>query len=481
MCLPPNELAFDEYLLNTTAGTYEYIFSYDTTLPRCSEQHLLPNGTAVCKLCNFVTYWDIFQNACVDLYFFSNCETTEVDPLVRDINCRTCNGGTPERPMALNKDSKTCEEYDPVQRANCEYGELRSLRFYCLKCNVGYRIDVETGWCASTPKPHQGSATYNGIDLYMELPPGCILGNFSPPMDYDFYCQTCNEVTFTKYQPTDRFCLNLQCNNPYFGVNKLCKGDGTDPIAMNCDPNLCLPRSDPYVDGAGKFYLFELAYVNDTIALRVKPNLDFFLGFEMLPFTVYQTISSTEKKVFCNLVSDNLSDDQNICHYKDGVLFLETIPQRHLQILGSTTTPVITLKKSALKIFRKLIIDPDVMGKDISREGVSFLDAPAQNLDYVLDITFNPNATKNSNWVVDYQPQAVFSEGIKLGVVAREPKLMYDLQMELSVGWSRRHISERISADGSRLGRQQLGEHPADEHEPDRSRRRIQTDHLRRV
>lgn len=299
------------------------------------------------------------------------------------------------------------------------------MRFYCLKCNPGYRIDVETGWCANSPKPHQGEATYNGIDLYMELTPGCILGQFEPLLDYAFKCETCNEVTFTKYDPADLYCLNLQCNNPYFGVNKLCKGDGTDPVGLNCDPNLCIPRSAPYVDGGGLFYLFELAYVNETIALKIKSNLDFFLGFEMLPYTVYQTISPTEKKVFCNLVSDNLSDDQTICHYKNGVLFLYALTEKHRQILGSTSTSVITIKKSAFKITRKLIVDPDVLGKDISREGVNFLDAPAQNLDYVLDILFNADSVKKSNWIVDYQPQAIFSEGIKLGIVARDAKLGY--------------------------------------------------------
>jgi hypothetical protein len=299
------------------------------------------------------------------------------------------------------------------------------MRFYCLKCNAGYRVDVETGWCASSPKPHQGQAVYNGIDLYMQLPPGCIMGNFAPALDYAFNCSQCNEVTFTKYDPNDLYCLNLQCNNPYFGVNKICKGDGTDPVGVACDPNLCISRAAPYVDGGGLFYLFELGYVNDTIALKIKPNLEFFLGFEMLPFTVYQTISPTEMKVFCNLVSDDLSDDQTICHYKNGVMFLYSLPEKHRQILGSTTTSVITLKKSAFKITRKLIVDPDVLGKDISREGVNFLDPPAQNLDYVLDINFNPAPQKNSNWIVDYQPQVIISEGLKLGIVPRDPKLNY--------------------------------------------------------
>jgi hypothetical protein len=425
-CTVTNDIDFGEYLYSVnTSSCIQNIVSFDEGVPYCTQILQYSNNSKSCEQCNMNYFWDFNTSSCVPSTEISKCLVSKRDFFTRDIECLSCSGGTPEQPMAFNKDSKTCEFYDPAQNANCEYGEMRSLRFYCLKCNSGYRIDVETGWCASSAKPHQGSAIFNGIDIWMELPPGCILGYFSVPLEYDFYCQTCNEVTFTKYDPADQYCLNLQCNNPYFGVNKLCKGDGTDPIGMNCDPNICIPRTAPYVDGSGKFYLFELAYVNDTIALRIKPNLDFFLGFEMLPFTVYQTISSKESKVFCNLISDNLSDDQTICHYKDGVLFLEALTERHRQILGSTSSSVITLKKSAFKITRKLIVDPDVLGKDISREGVNFLDAPAQNLDYVLDITFNSGTSKNSNWIIDYQPQVIYTEGIQLRIVAREPKLNY--------------------------------------------------------
>ena len=406
---------------------------------RCQEVHTFPNGTRKCDQCTTWTYFSSITKTCVDISSISYCLTTEVVSPNRDVFCQSCPLFRNIAPVLLNKDTKTCEVYNTSNATNCVdgRGELRSMRFYCLQCEPGYAINSENGWCVpntTSPAAHLILANYSlDIQIWMEGLPGCVDGTYSSANDYYFYCVTCNNGDFIKYDPASRYCLNIDCSNDLTGINKPCTNGAAEIAAyptMNCDSTLCVQRSNqPFLEPVtNKFYLFEMAIIDEgSLALKINSSIHGYFGFTLENYTLYDNMSQVQnikdpmlerRRVFCPLISADLRDDQTTCIYHNNTLYLDVPPQRFRQL--TVGGGILNINKDAFRIHRLLMMSMTGNYEDVSDPGFS-----GTPVDYVTGIFFNTNTTTElgSNWIVAHQPKVVFSQGFQLDVLEIDGKV----------------------------------------------------------
>jgi hypothetical protein len=381
-------------------------------------------GNLHCSVCDIGYLWDPERRQCTDAAAISNCMLGTVDPLTGAQNCLMC--APPDmdgNPFVLNRETKTCELITPAKHGEgwgyCTNPEMRSFYPYCPNCqdvDSGFRIDTETGRCTDVAQPHQIPGIFNGIQIWLEPSPGCVEAIFDSANEFNFHCTLCNTPAFGKVNPSDHHCLNQQCNSPHRGINKHCRASDPD-----CDSRLCISTTPEFLT-AGKYSFFELAFSGTQIEIRFKKEWDFFFKVEVKAFAVYDEISATQKRVFCRLLSENLNDDQSICTWVSNndytKLILDVTPEMYRKLTASTSTPFLTLKKSALAIKRKWITDVGVLGVDLTDAAVF-----SPPLDFELALKFNDKGHKDSNWLPVYQPFAVFNQKLSLKVAEKDSRL----------------------------------------------------------
>jgi hypothetical protein len=381
-------------------------------------------GNLHCSVCDIGYLWDPERRQCTDAASISNCMLGTVDPLTGAQNCLMC--APPDmdgNPFVLNRETKTCELITPAKHGEgwgyCTNPEMRSFYPYCPNCqdvDSGFRIDTETGRCTDVAQPHQIPGIFNGIQIWLEPSPGCVEAIFDSANEFNFHCTLCNTPAFGKVNPSDHHCLNQQCNSPHRGINKHCRASDPD-----CDSRLCISTTPEFLT-AGKYSFFELAFSGTQIEIRFKKEWDFFFKVEVKAFAVYDEISATQKRVFCRLLSENLNDDQSICTWVSNndytKLILDVTPEMYRKLTASTSTPFLTLKKSALAIKRKWITDVGVLGVDLTDAAVF-----SPPLDFELALKFNDKGHKDSNWLPVYQPFAVFNQKLSLKVAEKDSRL----------------------------------------------------------
>jgi hypothetical protein len=419
-CLPSDFSTLDEVLLDKSTNTCAPTSSLTTGLDNCIQAEKDAAGNLICSVCQIDQIWDVEKRECISPNF-GTCFLGTIDPISRDARCLMCSPF--DMPNAMNRETKSCEAIVEASHGPgwgfCTSSEMRSFYPYCLNCqdnDPSYRIDTETGRCSNAPKPHQIPGTFKGINIWLEPSPGCLEATFDQANQFNFFCTRCDSPAFTKVNPTDANCLNQQCASPYLGINKHCRASDPD-----CHTKLCIWTTPEYVV-AGKYSFFELAFSGTQIEIRFKKDWDFFFKVEVKPFAVYEEISATQKKVFCRLISENLDDDQSLCTWISDndytKIVLDVSPEMYRKLIASTTTPFITLKKTALMIKRKWIVDAGVLNVDV-------LDASVFSppVDFELAIKFNQKGLKDSNWIPVYQPYAVFNQKLSLKVTERDSRL----------------------------------------------------------
>jgi hypothetical protein len=420
-CYISDSFSFDQILYDKSLSTCT--LTSEPAITDCFQVDRVSSGALECPVCGFLKFWDENRQACVESLRLTYCLLGTANPRSGDQECLICQAFQGENSFGLNRETKTCELITPAKHGEgwgyCTNPEMRSFYPYCPNCqdvDSGFRIDTETGRCTDVAQPHQIPGIFNGIQIWLEPSPGCVEAIFDSANEFNFHCTLCNTPAFGKVNPSDHHCLNQQCNSPHRGINKHCRASDPD-----CDSRLCISTTPEFLT-AGKYSFFELAFSGTQIEIRFKKEWDFFFKVEVKAFAVYDEISATQKRVFCRLLSENLNDDQSICTWVSNndytKLILDVTPEMYRKLTASTSTPFLTLKKSALAIKRKWITDVGVLGVDLTDAAVF-----SPPLDFELALKFNDKGHKDSNWLPVYQPFAVFNQKLSLKVAEKDSRL----------------------------------------------------------
>lgn len=402
-CLPQYFDTVDQFTLDERTGTCAVT---DNSANSCTEMRIQANGSQYCRWCDPSFVFDGPTNSCVFMTSLGSCNITKRSPPDnRDLFCRSCPPGSN---YVLNFDSNTCPDIPTAQGTICQNKVSYSLNYYCLNCTTGYSLDLTTGGCVQTCPSGKIPVTFNYVSLCMNPTPGCLAGSFDS--SYNFFCSSCSTPNFMKYVPTDPYCLNLQCNTVYVGINKQCS-PLNDP--GTCDPQLCMWTNNTNECSGGTCVrkIFEVVFNGSNFKLQLNSNNSFFYNFDVNAYAVYDTTSVPgQKRVFCRLVSDDLDDELSTCVFTNGALIIETTTPKYLQLLSQGS---LTLKTAVFKVFRSLL-SIDTVDINAAGSGYSFTISPSAPI--------NTNSNRGVNWDINYQASMPYSNGIKVFVTSRTSK-----------------------------------------------------------
>lgn len=403
-----------------TGGTYSTLdeYSKDTSLHtctltsnvnsffKCADLAVLPDSSLRCDRCLPGYYYHKLTNTCQSTVGMSQCLVTQPSADGRDVYCSSCFAG-----YAFNQDTKTC--ITSTLGTNCDVHVAYGLKLYCAKCKVTRTLDPITGLCVTscTVGPNgrtRLALTVSGIKHCYEMPVGCVSGIIDA--GGEFFCNTCDTPNFIKYDPADRFCLNLVCNNAFTSINKQCTPVNNPGL---CDANLCLWTNLPLQCNAGIciYDIFQLEFSGTDLTVNLKSDILFLFSFDVKDYAVYESISATEKRIFCSVISPDINDNLSTCTYLGNQIKLSLVQTTFNKLVAAGK---INLNKNAFKIFRRLL----------SLDNVDITD-PANNLGF----NFNTQATLNSaskrtgTWFAVFEKNMNYDKGIRAVVFSKDSNL----------------------------------------------------------
>ena len=395
----------DEYVKDTTLHTCTLTSNANTFL-KCADLAVFPDSSVQCDRCLPGHYYSKLTNTCMSTVAISQCLITQPSADGRDVYCSACFAN-----YAYNQDTKTC--IPSTLGSYCDVHVAFGLKLYCAKCKATRTLDPITGLCVSScsvgPNGRTRLAlTLAGVKHCYEMPPGCLSGVFDA--GGEFFCNTCDAPTFVKYDPADRYCLNLICNNAFTGINKQCTPANNPGL---CDPNLCLWTNLPLQCNAGAciYDIFQLEFSGTDLTVKLKSDIGFLFSFDVKDFVVYEAISAAEKRVFCSMISPDINDNLSTCTYLGDQIKLSLVQITFEKLVAAGK---LNLNKKAFKVFRRML----------SLDNIDITD-PANSLGFNFNsqALLNTASKRTGSWFAVFEKNMNYDQGIRAAVHSKNTNL----------------------------------------------------------